>query len=147
MSEQYIIEKELSHRIMAAAFAVHNKLGPGFPEKIYDEAMNRELTQHGIAVESQKRIVVIYDGKPLSEFVLDKVADGRVILEIKAVSKILPVHQQQALSYLKATGLQLAIAINFGASRVQSSRVVFTRGKSFVPPQFPDALEPPLKEE
>ena len=147
MADQYIIEKELSHRIMAAAFEVHNKLGPGFPEKIYDEAMDRELPPHGVTVESQKRIVVMYDGKPLSEFVLDKVADGRVILEIKPVSQILPVHKQQALSYLKATGLQLAIVINFGASRVQSSRVVYTKGKAFIPPRFPEVREPSLKEE
>ena len=147
MAEQQIIEKELSHRIMAAAFEVHNKLGPGYPEKIYDEALDRELPLHGVTVESQKRILVKYNEKPLGEFILDKVADGRVILEIKAVSQILPIHKQQALSYLKATGLQLAIVINFGAARVQSSRVVLTRGKAFVPPQFPEAREPPLKEE
>ncbi len=132
---------------MAAAFAVHNKLGPGYPEKVYDEAMDRELPLHGVTVERQKKNMVMYDGKPLSEFVLDKVAEGRVILELKAVSKILPIHQQQALSYLKATGLQLAIVINFGASRVQSSRVVLTRGKSFVPRLLPEVLQPPVKEE
>ncbi|MEW5938191.1 MAG: GxxExxY protein [Chloroflexota bacterium] len=147
MADMYIIEKELSHRIMAAAFAVHNKLGPGYPEKIYDEAMDRELPLHGVVVESQKRIVVMYNDKPLSEFVLDKVADGRVILEIKAVSQILPIHKQQALSYLKATGLQLAIVINFGAARVQSSRVVYTRGKAYVPRQLPGVRDTPIKEE
>ena len=145
MAEQYIIEKELSHRIMAAAFAVHNKLGPGYPEKIYDEAMDRELPLHGVTVESQKKIVVMYDDKPLSEFFLDKVADGRVIIEIKAVSQILPVHKQQALSYLKATGLQLAIVINFGASRVQSCRVVLTKGKAFIPRTLPELRQPPVK--
>ena len=144
MTDNHIIEKELSHRIMAAAFAVHNKLGPGYPEKVYDEAMDRELPLHGVTVESQKKITLMYDGKPLSEFVLDKVVDGRVILELKAVSKILPIYQQQALSYLKATGLQLAIVINFGASRVQPSRVVYTKGKAFVPKTFPELREPPV---
>jgi GxxExxY protein len=147
MSEQYIIEKELSYRIMQAAFDVHNKLGPGYPEKIYDEAMDRELPLHGVVVENQKRIVVMYDEKPLSEFVLDKVAEGRVILELKAVSKILPIHQQQALSYLKATGLQLAIVINFGAARVQSSRVVYTRGKAYRPSLLAEVQPPPIKSE
>lgn len=147
MSEINVIEKDLSYRIMQAAFAVHNQLGPGYPEKIYDEAMDRELPLHGITVESQKRVVVTYNGKPLSEFVLDKIADGRVIIEIKAVSQILPIHKQQALSYLKATGLQLAIVINFGAARVQSSRVVLTKGKAYLPPQLPVVREPPLKEE
>ncbi len=58
MSEINVIEKDLSYRIMQAAFAVHNQLGPGHPEKIYDEAMDRELPLHGITVESQKRVVV-----------------------------------------------------------------------------------------
>lgn len=106
--------------------------------------MDRELPLHGVTVESQKKITLMYDGKPLSEFVLDKVVDGRVILELKAVSKILPIYQQQALSYLKAAGLQLAIVINFGASRVQSSRVVYTKGKAFVPKTFPELREPPV---
>ena len=147
MTEQYVIEKELSYRIMQAAFVVHNKLGPGYPEKVYDEAMERELPLHGVTVERQKRIMVMYNDQPLSEFVIDKVAEGRVILELKAVSQILPIHKQQALSYLKATGLQLAIVINFGAARVQSSRVVNTKGKAYIPPQFPEVREPPLKEE
>lgn len=147
MSEINVIEKDLSYLIMQAAFAVHNQLGPGYSEKIYDEAMDRELPLHDITVESQKRVVVTYNGKPLSEFVLDKIADGRVIIEIKAVSQILPFHKQQALSYLKATGLQLAIVINFGAARVQFSRVVLTKGKAYLPPQFPAVREPPLKEE
>jgi GxxExxY protein len=74
-------------------------------------------------------VIVSYKGEPLGEFFLDNVVNGRVILELKAVSEIAPIHEQQALSYLKATGLELAIVINFGASRVQSSRVVNTKGK------------------
>ncbi len=135
MSETVIIEKELSYQIMQAAFEVHNTLGPGFPEAIYDEAMARELTTRGVTIERQKRIAVLYKGKPLGEFVLDNIANGRVILEYKAVTEILRIHEQQALSYLKATGLQLAIVINFGAERVQSSRVVLTSGKTKLPPR------------
>jgi GxxExxY protein len=138
MGEIAIIEKELSYTIMQAAFEVHNTLGPGFPEKIYEEAMSRELPTRGIEIERQKRVVVKYKGEPLGEFFLDNVANKRVILEYKAVSEIAQIHKQQALSYLKATGLELAIVINFGAERVQSSRVVYTKNKAKMssrPPQ------------
>jgi len=124
-----IIEKELSYKIMKAAFEVHNQFGPGFPESIYDEAMARELVACGMTIERQKRVTVCYKGKALGEFVLDNIVNGHVILEYKAASEISPIHEQQALSYFKATGLELAIVINFGALRVQSSRVVNTKGK------------------
>ncbi len=129
MSEIYIVEKELSYVIMKSAFEVHNALGPGFPEAIYEEAMNRELVRNGVSLERQKRIKVLYKDEPIGEFILDNIADGRVILEYKAVSEIAKIHEQQALSYLKATGLELAIVINFGAERVQSSRVVYNKDK------------------
>jgi GxxExxY protein len=143
MSEIVIVEKELSYQIMQAAFEVHNTLGPGFPEAIYDEAMARELSARGMTAERQKRVAVIYKGKSLGEFVLDSIVEGRVILEYKAIVEILRIHEQQALSYLKATGLQLAIVINFGAERVQSSRVVYTNNKANLPPRPLATRNPP----
>lgn len=137
MAEVAIVEKELSYLIMQAAFEVHNGLGPGFPEAIYEEAMNRELARRGVTLERQKRVSVIFKDELIGEFILDNVANGRVILEYKAVSEIIRIHEQQALSYLKATGLELAIVINFGAERVQSSRVVNTKGKAKLPPRIP----------
>ncbi|MEW5827700.1 MAG: GxxExxY protein [Chloroflexota bacterium] len=127
MADVELIEKELSYLIIQAAFEVHNTLGPGFPESLYEKAMARELESRGVEIESQKEITVHYKGSTIGEFKLDNVANGRVILEYKAVSEIAPIHKQQALSYLKATGLQLAIVINFGAERVQSCRVVNTK--------------------
>lgn len=142
MSEIYIVEKELSYLIMQAAFEVHNSLGPGFPEAIYEEAMSRELVRRGIVLERQKKVKVQYKNEPIGEFILDSVANGRVILEYKAVSEIAKIHEQQALSYLKATGLELAIVINFGASRVQSSRVVYKNGKPTFPSRQTDPRRP-----
>jgi len=124
-----IIEKELSYLIMQAAYEVYNNLGPGFPEKIYEEALVRELIARNIFLERQKRTVVNYKEEPLGEFILDLIVNNKIILELKAVSDILKIHEQQALSYLKATEFQLAIVINFGAESVQSSRVVNTKGK------------------
>jgi GxxExxY protein len=147
MSELNIIEKDLSYLIMQAAYEVHNELGPGFPEAIYEEAMNRELTRKGVNLERQKKIKVYYKGDYIGEFILDNVANERVILEYKAVSEIAQIHKQQALSYLKATGLELAIVINFGSERVQSHRVVNTKGKSKPSPRFPGTKNLPPREE
>jgi GxxExxY protein len=120
---------------MQVAFEVHNTLGPGFPEAIYEEAMNRELSRCGVSLERQKHVQVFFKGELIGEFILDNVANGRVVLEYKAVSAIARIHEQQAFSYLKATGLDLAIVINFGAERVQSSRVVNTKGKAKLSPR------------
>lgn len=136
MPEQVIIEKELSYLIMQVAFEVHNELGPGYPEAIYEEAMNRELTRQGVLLERQKDVEVFFKAEKIGLFQLDNIANGRIILEYKAVSEIARIHKEQALSYLKATGLDLAIVINFGAERVQSSRVVNTKGKAKLPPSF-----------
>ncbi len=138
-----LVEKELSYLIIQAAYEVHNTLGPGFPEAIYDEAMARELTSREVKIDRQKHIRVYYKGDSIGEFVLDNIAQEKVILEYKAVSELSRLHEQQALSYLKATGLELAIVINFGAERVQSSRVVNTKGKAKFPLRLPQSRNIP----
>ncbi|HEY2979799.1 MAG TPA: GxxExxY protein [Anaerolineales bacterium] len=122
-----IIEKDLSHRIVQCAYEVFNALGPGFLEKIYEEAMAIILEKRGHGVEKQKLIGVYFLGESIGSHILDLVVDKRVILELKAVAEVLPIHRQQALSYLKATRLQLAIIINFGAHRLQVERVVLSK--------------------
>lgn len=124
-----IVEKELSYKIVQAAYEVFNGLGPGFLEKIYQEAMVLVLRKNGRKVEVQKSVPIIFLEKQIGVHVLDIVVDGRIILELKAVSEIAPIHKQQALSYLKATGLPLALIINFGAHRLQVTRVVNTKQK------------------
>lgn len=93
-----IIEKELSYEILGAAYAVHNELGPGFLESIYEEAMGIELKMKGHNVESHVRVPVNYRGKQVVVHVLDHIVNEKVILEFKAVSEIAPIHKQQALS-------------------------------------------------
>lgn len=122
-----IIEKDLSYLIVKAAYEVFNGLGPGFDEKIYEEAMIVVLKKYGYVPEQQKRVDVFFQNVNLGFHKLDLVVDERVILELKAVSEIVAIHKQQALSYLKATGLQLALVINFGAGRLQVARVVNTK--------------------
>jgi GxxExxY protein len=87
------------------------------------------LNKNSHVLERQKAIDVHFQGQKVGRHVLDLIVDERVILELKAVAEIAPIHKQQALSYLKATGLELAIIINFGAKQLQVARVVNTRHK------------------
>ena len=118
-----LIYPELSYQIMGLIFEVYNQLGPGFTEDIYEPALTVELEKHGIPYETQKCVDVFYKGQNLGVFRLDLVIDGKVILELKAVKELNDLYRQQLLSYLKATGLRLGILINFGAERVQTTRV------------------------
>jgi GxxExxY protein len=109
---------------MSAVFAVHNTLGPGFGESIYEQALCRELEELGIPFECQKPIEVYYKERKVGDYRLDVVADGKIIVELKAVSEMCELFEAQVLSYLKVTGLRLGILINFGKKRVESKRIV-----------------------
>jgi GxxExxY protein len=85
------------------------------------------LQKRDHVLQQQKPITIYFMGKQVGIHILDLVVDNRIILELKAVAEILPIHKQQALSCLKATGLPLALIINFGAHRLQVERVVFTK--------------------
>jgi len=124
MEEKKIVHSELSHEIMDAVFEVHNTLGPGYLEEIYEEALAYELELRQIPHERQKAIMVSYKGRPVGQHRLDLVIDGKVVLELKAASALSDTFKQQTLSYLKATGLKLGILINFGTPRVEYVRVV-----------------------
>ena len=100
-----IVEKELSYKIVQAANEVYYALGPGFLEKIYEQAMSVILEKRGHTLEKQKAVTVHFMAKQVGIHILDWVVSNRVIHELKAVAEILPIHKQQALSYLKATGL------------------------------------------
>ncbi len=105
-----------------------NRLKPGFTEAIYKKAMVIELRFRNHKVEMEKQIEVSYRGEVIGEYFLELVVDDKVILELKAVSEILPVHKQQALAYVRATGLPLAMVINFGGESVTHARIANTRG-------------------
>jgi GxxExxY protein len=119
-----ILFKELSFAIIGAAFEVHQQLGPGFLEAVYLKALLYELTLRGITVEFEKELPIYYKGQLIGVYKADIVVDGKVILELKAVSALTKAHEAQALHYLTATGLRLAIIINFGASSLQHQRMV-----------------------
>ena len=123
MRDRKIIYRELSYAVMQAVFEVHNTLGPGFLETVYEEALAYELELRGTPFERQKTVTVGYKGRTVGTHRLDLVVDGRVLLELKAASALNDVFRQQVLSYLKATGLELGILINFGTKRVEYTRI------------------------
>jgi len=124
MQKGEIIYRELSYKIMQAVFEVHNTLGPGFMESIYEEALAHELELRHIPFERQKEIVVKYKEQIIGNHRLDLIVEDKIILELKAVAKLTDVFKQQTISYLKATNLKLGILINFGSSKVEYIRIV-----------------------
>ena len=106
-------DERIAHAVIGAAIEVHRCLGPGFLEKIYERALVHELALRKISVQPQKEILVPYKEIMIPGQQLDLLAGERVIVELKAVSELAPIHEAQLLSYLKATGLRLGLLINF----------------------------------
>jgi len=107
-------DTELTEKIIGAAIEVHRHVGPGLLESVYEALLAYELGQQGLAVERQKALPLTYKGLSFEEgYRLDLVVAGTVIVELKCVDAILPIHEAQLLSYLKLTGLKTGLLINF----------------------------------
>ena len=119
-----MLYEELSGTIIGAAMEVHKLLGPGFLESAYGRALALELTGRQIPFERQVPIAVMYKQAQVGEYRADFLVDGKIILEIKATTALIAEHQAQALHYLTATGLRLALLINFGAESLQFKRMI-----------------------
>ena len=117
----------LTEKIIGCVFKVSNTLGPGFLEKVYENALAHELRKAGPDFRQQYPISVLYDGTVVGEFLADLLVNEQVIIELKAVKNLDDAHLAQCLNYLKATGLPLCLLINFGTPRVQVKRVALTR--------------------
>ena len=115
--------KELTEQIINSAYTVHNALGYGFLEKVYHNSLVIELRKRGIFTEQEKPIKVKYDNQLVGEYFADIVVDNKVVIEVKAADKHNPVFEAQLLNYLKATGLDVGLILNFGPS-VQVKRMV-----------------------
>lgn len=104
----------LTERIIGLAYEVHNTLGAGFLEKVYEGALAWELRRAGLSVERQAPIDVVYKGERVGEYAADLIVEGRVIVEMKVVSELAGAHKAQLLNYLRATGIEVGLLINFG---------------------------------
>jgi len=119
ISSSILVEGELIEKILGAAFKVQNKLGAGFLEKVYENALSIELRKCGRAVEGQKAFPVRYEGAVVGDYQADLVVSAKVVVECKAVSNLDPVHEAQLMNYLKASGLRVGLLINFARSKLQ----------------------------
>ena len=111
-----MIDDELTQKIIGCAYKVHNALGSGFLEKIYENAFRIELGKAGITVKQQEPITVCYEGQVVGEYCADLWVEDRVIIEVKAVQSLITQHEVQLVNYLTATGVDNGLLINFGPS-------------------------------
>lgn len=116
--------KELTQSLIGAAMEVHTVLGGGFLESVYQKALAYELRLRNIPFEEQVRMNVYYKGQLMGEYIADFVIDGKVIVEIKAVSGLSSAHIAQTLHYLAATGNKVGMLFNFGARSLEHRRLV-----------------------
>lgn len=115
-----IISDEYTHRLLACAYTVHSLLGPGLLESVYEKALMYELTQKGFKVERQVPIKVMYKGIELGEvYRIDLLVDGKVIIEIKSVGELSPVHFKQLMTYVKLQNLRYGYLINFDVTMLK----------------------------
>ncbi len=114
----------ISERIIGCAFTVANALGSGFLEKVYENALALEMRSGGLAVEQQRGVAVTYKGTVIGEYFVDLLVEGSVLVELKTVRTLDRTHRAQCINYLRATGKELCLLINFGAPRVEIQRVV-----------------------
>lgn len=114
-------ENEISRIIVSTCFNIHTELGPGLFESVYEEILFHELKEKGLKVERQKAIPVIWKGLTMKvAFRADLIVENKVIIELKSVEYIIPVHQKQLLTYLKITNLKLGLLINFNERLLKS---------------------------
>ncbi|MCS7179383.1 MAG: GxxExxY protein [Anaerolineae bacterium] len=107
---------KITETIIGCAYRLHQTLGPGFLEKVYENALRIELQEAGLNVQQQVPIQVWYRGHPVGEYFADLLVEGRVIVEIKAVRELTKEHEVQLVHYLTATGIEDGLLINFGPS-------------------------------
>jgi GxxExxY protein len=115
---------DLTGKIIGAAMEVHRTLGSGFVESVYEEALAIELVIQKVPFERQKPLDVLYKGRPAKHFVCDMIVNGAVLVELKAVKQLTDVDCAQMLNYLKATGQELGLLINFGGRSIEVKRVI-----------------------
>ena len=115
-----MLENEISKIVVNTAFTIHKELGPGLLESVYEEIMYIELVEQGLFVERQKGLPVYWKKRKLDlGFRTDLIIENKVILELKSIEALAPVHSKQLLTYLKLTGLKLGLLINFNENLIK----------------------------
>ncbi|GAI74719.1 unnamed protein product [marine sediment metagenome] len=115
----------ITEKIIGVAYKVYNTLGYGFLEKVYENALIVELKKQGLGIKQQDPIKVHYEGEIIGDYVADLIVEDKVIVEVKAVKKLNSVQETQLVNYLKATGNEVGLLINFG-NKIGIKRKIFT---------------------
>jgi len=116
--------KRISERVIGCGIEVSNRLGSGFVEAVYENALCTELRGQQIEFERRPSLKVMYKGEVVGRYIADIVVEGRLLLELKAVRRFVPEHHAQVMNYLRATGLTVALLMNFGNPRLEYRRLV-----------------------
>ena len=117
-------ENEIARKVIDGAYKVHRRLGPGLLESVYEAILAHELQKMGLEVSRQVPVAVSYDGQTFDEgFRADLVVQDKVIIELKSVEKLMPVHKKQLLTYLRLADKRLGLLINFGAGLIRDGIV------------------------
>lgn len=130
MDKEKLLFKELAYNIIGVAMEVHNELGHGFLEKVYENAMMIAFKRQNMKASQQTPIKVKFQGEIVGDYYADICVDDKIIVELKSVDKITDAHRAQALHYLKATGVELAIILNFGKKKLDYERLVLQNHKN-----------------
>jgi GxxExxY protein len=115
----------LTRRVIQCVIQVHQTLGPGFLESVYRRALLIELRKQDLATDTEKEVVIYYDGQKVGRHCVDLIVEGRVIVELKTVAALSKAHYAQVRSYLRATRLDIALLVNFATDRADFRRVEF----------------------
>jgi GxxExxY protein len=128
-------DDRLTGTIIGVALRVHKQLGPGFLESIYHNAMRLALARAGLVHTSEQRITIDFEGTKVGEQRLDLMIEGRVVVEIKAVEALAPIHRAQLIAYLRGTDLRIGLLLNFNGVRLEVKRVLngYDRGSVVSP--------------
>jgi GxxExxY protein len=126
------LKEELTGKIIGAFYTVYNTLGPGFLEKVYENALALELRNQGLRAEQQKRVQVFYDKQLVGDYFADIIVEDVIVLELKAAETIAPEHEAQLINYLKGTEIEVGLLLNFGP-KAQFVRRVFSNERKNLP--------------
>lgn len=121
-----MLHEELSHEIVQAFYAVHRGLGPGLLEGCYHKALFLELNDRGLSTVSQAPFTVLYKKTEVGTYYADLLVEGKVLIEVKAVSGFTAVHSAQVINYLRVSGIQLGYLVNFAGYALAYRRLVLT---------------------
>ena len=124
-SDKLTLYPELTQKIIGCAMHVHSYYGPWYVEYVYQKALERMLSREGIPFEAKKKVPIFFEGEDIGAVLeLDILVDSKIILELKSLNKLTSANERQTISYLKATGKEVGLLINFGETRLKWRRFV-----------------------